>query len=79
MPLEELGHSPVQARHRGRGAVVFVDAHAELMSLLALGYQVEEGEVVAIDEIVRTMAHNKLWAGTGRDDPRREYVLPAGP
>ncbi len=77
--LEQLGHSPVEARHRGKGAVVFVDAHAELMSLSALGYQVAEGEVVAVEEIVRTMAHNKLWACTGRDDPPREYDYPEGP
>lgn len=77
--LEELGQSPVEARHRGKGAVVFVDAHAELMSLLALGYHVEEDKVVAIEDIVRTIAHNKLWAGTGRDDPPREYEYPEGP
>ena len=78
-PLEQEGHSPVEARHRGKGAVVFVDAHAELLLLSALGYQLKGEKVVAVDEIDRTKAHNKLWAGTGRDDPPREYVYPGSP
>lgn len=78
-PLEELGHSPVEARHRGKGNVVFVDAHAEALTLLSLGYHVAENKVVPVKEIDRTKAHNKLWAGTGRDDPPREYVYPSAP
>lgn len=76
---EEEGHSPVEARHRGKGAVVLVDAHAELMLLSTLGYHLEGEKVVPVDEIDRTQAHNKLWAGTGRDDPPREYVYPGSP
>ncbi len=78
-PLEELGHSPVEARHRGKGAVVFADAHAELLTLTALGYHTAGDEVVPMGQIDRTIAHNKLWAGTGRDDPPLEYIYPNNP
>ncbi len=76
--LEELGHSPVEARHKGKGNVVFVDGHAATMTLQQLGYQIDPltGELVLAGSIDRTKAHNKLWAGTGRDDPPREYVYP---
>ena len=82
-PLEVLGHSPVEARHQRNGNVVFVDAHAASMKLEALGYQMDPltGETLKIDDPLydRTMNHNKLWAGTGRDDPPLEYVYPSDP
>ena len=75
-PLEELGHSPVEARHQRKGNVAFVDGHAATMTPEQLGYQMNPatGEVVLVGDIDRTKAHNKLWAGTGRDDPPKEYV-----
>jgi hypothetical protein len=58
---------------------VFADAHAELLTLSALGYHTAGDEVVPVEEIDRTIAHNKLWAGTGRDDPPLEYIYPNNP
>ena len=79
-PLEELGHSPVEARHSGKGNVAFVDGHAESMTLIQLGYQMDPdtAETLNIDDADYdpTKCHNKLWAGTGRDDPPREYIYP---
>ncbi len=77
--LEELGHSPVEARHQGKGNVAFVDGHSATMTLKQLGYDIDPltGEVALAGSITRTNAHNKLWAGTARDDPPREYVYPA--
>jgi prepilin-type N-terminal cleavage/methylation domain-containing protein/prepilin-type processing-associated H-X9-DG protein len=77
--MEELGHSPVEARHQGKGNVAFVDGHSATMTLEQLGYQIDPltGEVVLAGSIDRTKANNKLWAGTGRDDPAREYVYQA--
>jgi len=75
--LEELGHSPIEARHADRGNVLFLDGHASPMSLAAAGYHVDAaGQVVPVDQIDRTIAHNKLWAGTGRDDLPGEFVYP---
>ena len=69
-PREALGHSPVELRHRGRGNVVFCDGHAAGMTLKDLGYHVDgAGTVVPVAEIDREIADNRLWMGTGRDDP----------
>lgn len=82
-PLEILGHSPVEARHMGKGNIVFVDGHAESLTLPQLGYQIsnQRGEVMRQDNpaLDRAKANNKLWAGTSRDDPPKEYVYPAVP
>ncbi len=82
-PLEELGHSPVEARHQGRGNVIFVDGHAASMKLDKLGYQMDPdtGETMKIDDqrYDRTKNLNKMWAGTGRDDPPQEYEYPDRP
>jgi len=74
-PLEELGQSPVERRHLGKGNVAFCDGHAATMTLQALGYQVNEngGDVVPVDDIDRTKAANRLWTGTGKDDPPGEF------
>ena len=74
--LEELGHSPIEARHSDRGNVLFLDGHAKPMSLVAAGYHVDsDGQVVPVGQIDRTQAHNKLWAGTGRDDLPGEFIF----
>ncbi len=75
--LEELGHSPIEARHSDRGNVLFMDGHSKSMSLESAGYHVDSvGQAVPVDQIDRTKAHNKLWAGTGRDDLPGEYIHP---
>jgi prepilin-type N-terminal cleavage/methylation domain-containing protein/prepilin-type processing-associated H-X9-DG protein len=78
--LEELGHSPVEARHAGKGNVVFVDGHAASLRLTELGYQIDPntGQTLKVDDAAydRTKCHNKLWASTARDDPPKEYIYP---
>jgi len=62
--------SPVEARHDGRGNVVFVDGHAELMTLDELGYQLDDEGVATpiLDPMGETYtASNKLWNGEGYD------------
>lgn len=71
---EILGHSPVEARHNGRGNAGFCDGHAESMTLSRLGYQTDgTGRVVPAPQIDRTKAINRMWTGTGRDDPEGEF------
>jgi prepilin-type processing-associated H-X9-DG protein/prepilin-type N-terminal cleavage/methylation domain-containing protein len=72
---EALGHSPVEARHNGKGNVSFCDGHAESMTLTALKYHVDPGtgRTVPVGRIDRSQASNQLWTGTGRDDPPGEY------
>jgi len=63
------GMSPVEARHKQRGAVAFLDGHAANMTLAELGY-------VVLDEDRNQVAHNRgnnsLWNGLGTDpEPSR--------
>ena len=62
--------SPVEMRHRGRGEVVFADAHGESMTLKKLGYEIgDQGvatPVIPVEGQVPT-ASNKLWTGLGVD------------
>ncbi|NOX58385.1 MAG: prepilin-type N-terminal cleavage/methylation domain-containing protein [Planctomycetes bacterium] len=74
-PNERLGHSPVEARHRGRGNVSFVDGHAGSFKLSQLGYHTDvSGAVVDVNDIDRTRASNRMWTGTGKDDPAGEFI-----
>jgi prepilin-type N-terminal cleavage/methylation domain-containing protein len=65
-----IAHSPAEARHRDRAAMVFVDSHAEPLSLTALGYEIGEHGVVVPDFGEGTVARNRLWTGLGRDPLR---------
>jgi len=71
-------YSPVEARHKDRGNVLFLDTHAEAMTLSELGYQLSDGttpdrvrpgvplpvrDPVADGAIVT----NRLWNGDGVD------------
>lgn len=62
--------SPVEMRHRGRGEIVFADAHGESMTLKKLGYEIGDqgvpNPVVPVEGQVPT-ASNKLWTGLGVD------------
>ena len=63
-------YSPVERRHGKRGNVVFVDGHAEAMTLENLGYQLDEDDVPMpiLDPLNQTYtASNKLWNGEGYD------------
>lgn len=67
--------SPVEMRHGDRGNVVFVDGHAEAMTLADLGYELDEKGVAVpiVDPLGGTYsASNKLWNGEGTDMIARE-------
>lgn len=58
-----IGHSPVEARHAGRGSVAFSDGHAESMALETLGYELDAAGVV-----IPGAGNNRLWSGTRKDE-----------
>ncbi|RME39739.1 MAG: prepilin-type N-terminal cleavage/methylation domain-containing protein [Planctomycetota bacterium] len=73
-----LLYSPVEARHRGLANVVFVDGHAEGMSLSALGYELSDrGSFPTVPDKTPLPIHdpyegtyhanNRLWNGLGQD------------
>ncbi len=78
---EFRAYSPVEARHRGRCNTVFVDSHAEAMTPLELGYEINglEGHLTVPDlpnglTLPRHdatsgpfKATNKFFTGLGRD------------
>ncbi len=62
--------SPVEMRHQKRGHVVFIDTHAEAMTLQDLGYEVnEDGIPVPVLDVEgeTPIATNKLWNGEAYD------------
>lgn len=58
-----IGHSPVEARHGGRGNVSFIDGHAESITLTRLGYELDQSGIV-----VPGVGSNRLWSGIGKDE-----------
>jgi prepilin-type processing-associated H-X9-DG protein len=64
-------YSPVEMRHNNKGNVVFLDSHAESMSLDALGYETNEDDVPigVLNPLTGTYgATNKLWNGAAYDE-----------
>ncbi len=64
-------YSPVEMRHGNKGSVVFLDSHAESMTLDALGYETNEDGVAigVLDPMSGTYkASNKLWNGAAYDE-----------
>ncbi len=69
-------YSPVEIRHGRYGNVAFVDGHAEPMTLLDLGYQLNEDDVAMpiLNPLSGTYtATNKLWNGKARDEIAEEH------
>jgi len=65
---ESLGHSPAEARHAGRANVVFVDGHAESLTLTNLGYHVQNpGADMENVTPNGPNATNRLWTGRNSD------------
>lgn len=59
----------VDPRHRGRVNAVFCDGHGDSLSIKALGYRtLEDGEYVDMEDVEEPPT-NKLFSGTGQDDP----------
>ncbi len=64
--------SPVEMRHKGRGMVTFLDAHAESMKHADLGYELNDAGVpLPVDPsgAPTYTATNALWNGRGMDSP----------
>jgi len=59
-------HSPAEARHAGHANVSFVDGHAAGLTLEKLGYHLDP-EANPIPD--GPTANNRLWTGTGDDEP----------
>ncbi len=81
---EVYAYSPMEARHTGRGNVLFVDSHAEAMTPVALGYELADGTTPAdvrkgtpvpiLDPSAGTYtASNRLWNGEDGDRIAREH------
>ncbi|MEK7710924.1 MAG: type II secretion system protein [Planctomycetota bacterium] len=69
-------YSPVEMRHGTRGNVVFVDAHAEVMTPEELGYQLNKDgiPVPILDPLNESYtASNKLWNGEAYDQMAVEH------
>lgn len=69
-------YSPAEARHNDRVNIVFVDSHAESMTLKKLGYQLSEGDSATrllagtplpVTQLSGTQATNRLFNGEGTD------------
>ncbi len=80
-------YSPVEPRHNKRGNVLFVDTHAEAMTLKELGYELADGTTppgvrrgapvpIHDPETGTYTATNKLWNGEGVDRMAQEHRPP---
>jgi len=65
-PEHWMQHSPAETRHGGKVNVSFVDGHAEHLSLIELGYVLDDGGNVIADH---PNGSNHLWSGTGCSEP----------
>lgn len=65
--------SPADARHRGRANVVFLDGHAESLTLEALGYNVVGGIPQLMTTNALPFGDNSKWTGRGLDETSAFY------
>jgi prepilin-type processing-associated H-X9-DG protein len=84
--VDVYAYSPMEPRHKNRGNVLFVDSHAEAMTLKELGYGFESNGGGKPDGIRRGApipildpesgtyaASNKMWNGQGIDRIAEEH------
>ncbi len=72
--------SPAQARHNGKANVVFLDGHAESLTLVALGYALDPTTGIPICQKTATPpagSNNGLWTGRGLDEFAPGYNIEA--
>jgi prepilin-type processing-associated H-X9-DG protein len=70
--------SPAEARHAGKANVVFLDGHAESLSLQSLGYVLLNGVPQCQTTATPLVgASNALWTGRGLDDYSPNYSITA--
>ncbi|HVW02690.1 MAG TPA: DUF1559 domain-containing protein [Planctomycetaceae bacterium] len=68
--------SPAEARHFGRANVVFLDGHAESLTLTALGYSLVNGiPQCQTSATPLPGATNALWTGRGLDEYSVNYSI----
>ena len=75
-PDQPVPFSPAQARHAGRANVVFLDGHAESLTLEGLGYVLVNG-VPQCQTAATPLpgATNALWTGRGLDEFSPAYGI----
>lgn len=67
-----LKYSPADARHFGVANAAFLDGHAEAMDYEDLGYEVDPATKRPVEKALSDLGGpgcNRLWSGTGRDEP----------
>ena len=67
-----LKYSPADARHFGVANIAFLDGHAEAMDYEDLGYEVDPATKRPVEKALSDLGgpgNNRLWTGTGRDEP----------
>jgi prepilin-type processing-associated H-X9-DG protein len=70
--LGPLKYSPADARHFGVANVAFLDGHAEAKKYEDLGYEVDPVTKRPVEKGLNDVGgpgNNRLWTGTGRDEP----------
>ena len=70
--LGPLKYSPADARHFGVANVAFLDGHAEAKKYEDLGYEVDPVTKHPVEKGLNDVGgpgNNRLWTGTGRDEP----------
>ena len=68
----DFSYSPADARHFGSVNVAFLDGHAEAMKYEDLGYEVDPATKRPVEKGLNDVGgpgNNRLWTGTGRDEP----------
>ena len=78
LDAKTFAYSPVETRHKNIGNVLFLDTHAEAMTLAALGYEQADGATPSVPKGTaipswdptadKSDANNRLWNGDGTDD-----------
>jgi len=70
--LGPFKYSPADARHLGVANVAFLDGHAEAKKYEDLGYEVDPVTKRPVEKGLNDVGgpgNNRLWTGTGRDEP----------
>ena len=85
LDADTYAYSPVEMRHNKRGNVVFLDTHAEAMTVKQLGYELSPGDSTKLlasgsaipirDPLSGTYsANNKLWTGNDSDPIAADHL-----
>lgn len=70
LPTDFYAYSPAEPRHNNRSNTVFVDAHAEAISLAGLGYQLNDGKMFPDLRVGTPVGVPHAYSGTYTADNR---------